>query len=136
MQSKQLLIFSIIALSILLSSCTQTVEIEKEIDLCDQISVPSATVYCEGENGCTVVISGDSRVKYLVKNVGVWGAKSIGYIKAGEEVDLDSNTQEYISVEPRDGGKPCDSKSIKSYREDFKGDVQDIPDSLYEMYGK
>ncbi len=128
-----ILVLFLLSLTFLLG-CTpqQNQVVEPKVDLCNEISNPSATISCEKSGStisyCYLFIQGDTRVKYDFKEYGSWGALG-GNANAGERQKLDSNTQTRVEIIPFASGQSnptCYNKAITVYREQFTGDVPDI----------
>jgi hypothetical protein len=99
---------------------------EEEIDLCNEINNPTATVFCEENHAnCYITIAGDSRVDYKVVEYGFWGNMAL-ITEAGVRTELNSNNQDSVEIIPRYKDKHCDNKRIVVPRGQFSGDPGEI----------
>ncbi|MFH1471634.1 MAG: hypothetical protein ABIF85_01935 [Nanoarchaeota archaeon] len=106
------------------SQQTQSQE-QPVIDLCNEISPPSASVHCSPD--CYIIVSGDSRVEYRVYEWGSEGGNTATDVSAGEKQKLSFGTQNSrveivpIDFSPRSPAKDCTNKAITIYRSQFSG---------------
>ena len=121
MRIKSYFILLGIPLLILIAGCaqqqTKTSE-TKELDLCNEISNPSASINCKDEE-CYLLVTGDSRVYYQFNEYGSWGVIG-GRAEAGQVTKLNSNTQDRVEITPSyPPSKKCENKKIIVYRNQF-----------------
>lgn len=143
------IVIGLFLISILvLSGCAQqqirTETQPAKVDLCNEISNPSASVNCEKNKidgtsysiDCYITVSGDSRVSYRFSEYGAWGVLG-GQTQAGQRTKLNSNNQDRVEVTPYDTSnyKECENRKIIVYRNQFTGEVIDNSD-VHDLYNR